>query len=363
MSDEFLPPGSLLWSESWPYWMPNTLLGMLPPLALPRVPGDQFGGHGLQQSFSANGEAASPPNDPAGGNAPAWLDPAISSRASGGILRFLTQSDGLLNQSPSAWAQSAMPFRASAGILAPLTRANDHREQSPPAWLQLVSRWSHEPSAAMWDSSTLATPSTRAPVLPSAPQRAADSALIQTLAPIPTLDEVLSDADPQELVPGARYAQNLPRRGATGPSGRELSPPESIRLLLHSNAHRTLRDLDPKNPQLESLSSPTWVPTQRDINRLHEEIAKVLRKQSVCEFEVHHTLPRQFSPRFNGVGIDIEDYKTYLPRDRHRLLPNGLHTGSENWNAQWKRFFEQKRVPTQKQILELLSEMLKKGSW
>jgi hypothetical protein len=343
--------------------MPNTLLGMLPPLALPRVPSDQFSGHGLQQSFSASGEAAGLPNDPKGGNALAWLGPAISSRASGGILGSLTQSDGLLTQSPSAWAQSPMPFRASGGILAPLARANDPREQSIPAWLQSLSRWSHEPNAVTWDSSTLPTPSALAPVFPSALQRTADSALIQTFAPIPTLDEVLSDADPQELIPGARYAQNLPRRGATGPSARELSPPESIRLLLHSNAHRILRNLDPKNPQLESLSSPTWVPTQRDINRLHEEIGNVLRKQSVCEFEVHHTLPRQFSPRFNDAGIDIEDYKTYLPRDRHRLLPNGLHTGSENWNAQWKRFFDENERPTQKQILELLSDMLKKRSW
>ena len=363
MSDEFLPPGSLLWSEGWPYWMPNTLLGMLPPLALPRVPSDQFGGHGLQQSFGANGEAASLPNDPKSGSPLAWLGPAISSRASGGILGSLTQSDGLWNQSPSAWAQSPMPFRASAGILAPLARENDPREQSIPAWLQSVSRWSLEPNAATWDSSTLPTPSALASVFPFPPQRAADSALIQTFAPIPTLDEVLSDADPQELIPSSRYAQISPRRGAIGPGGRELSPPESIRLLLHSNAHRILRNLDPKNPQLESLSSPTWVPTQRDINRLHEEIANVLRKQSVCEFEVHHTLPRQFSTWFNDAGIDIEDYKTYLPRDQHRLLPNGLHTGSENWNAQWRRFFEEKRDPTQKQILELLSDMLKKRSW
>src|SRR5262245_50469242 len=204
MSDEFLPPGSLRWLKSWPYWMPITLLGVLPPLALPRVPGDQFGGHGLQQSFSASGEAASLPNDPKGGNALAWLDPAISSRTSGGILGSLTQSDGLLNQSLSAWAQSRMPFRASAGNLAPLARTNDSREQSIAAWLQSVSRWPHQPNVATWDPSTLPTPHALAPVFPSAPQRAADSALIQTSAPIPTLDEVLSDADPQELVPGAR---------------------------------------------------------------------------------------------------------------------------------------------------------------
>src|SRR5262249_3631280 len=156
--------------------------------------------------------------------------------------------DGLLNQSPSAWAQSRMPFRASAGNLAPLARTNDSREQSIAAWLQSVSRWPHQPNVATWDPSTLPTPHALAPVFPSAPQRAPDS------APIPTLDEVLSDADPQELVPGARYAQNLPRRSAIGPGGRELSPPESIRLLLHSNAHRILRNLDPRTHSLSPLA-------------------------------------------------------------------------------------------------------------
>jgi hypothetical protein len=284
MIDKFRPPSWFPLPQIWPYWRPNTLLGTLPPLALLPDPGNQFGAYGLQSSFGANGEAASLPNDPTGGNAPAWLDPAISSCANGGILGSLTQSDNVLNHSSSARWPSPMPFRVSAGILALLARANDPREQSTPAWSQSVLRWSHEPSAATWDSSMLATPSTLTSVLPSAPQRAADSALIQTFAPIPTLDEVLSDADPQELVPGARYAQNSPRRGAIGP------------------------------------------------------------------------------PWFNDVGIDIEDYKTYLPRDRHRLLPNGLHTGSENWNAQWRRFFEKNERPRQKEILEILSDMLKKGS-
>src|SRR5262249_56781706 len=111
---------------------------------------------------------------------------------------------------------------------------------------------------------------------------------------------------------------------------RQLAAPVAIGLVAHSNAHRNLLNSDPKNPQLESLSSPTWVPTQRDINRLHEEIRNVLRKQRVYEFEVHHTLPRQFSPRFNDAGIDIEDYITYLTRDRHRLLRNGHNTRSEH---------------------------------
>jgi hypothetical protein len=35
MIGEVVPPGWLLRPQSWPYWMPNTLLGQLPPLGLP----------------------------------------------------------------------------------------------------------------------------------------------------------------------------------------------------------------------------------------------------------------------------------------------------------------------------------------
>ena len=61
-------------------------------------------------------------------------------------------------------------------------------------------------------------------------------------------------------------------------------------------------------------------------------------------------------------GINPEHYKTYVPRDRHRLLPKGLHTGTDNWNAQWRRLFSQLAIPKQKVILKLLNEMLKRLS-
>jgi hypothetical protein len=121
-----------------------------------------------------------------------------------------------------------------------------------------------------------------------------------------------------------------------------------------------LRELDPKNPQLQSLSSPTWVPNQSDIARLHEEIARVRRERGLPELELHHTLPRQFAPQFNEAGIDIESYRTYLPRDQHRLLPKGLHTGTDNWNAQWKRFFKEHQRADPNKVLELLNDMLKR---
>jgi Predicted lipoprotein of unknown function (DUF2380) len=77
-------------------------------------------------------------------------------------------------------------------------------------------------------------------------------------------------------------------------------------------------------------------------------------RRGLPELELHHTLPRQFAPQFNEAGIDIESYRTYLPRDQHRLLPKGLHTGTDNWNRQWKQ-----KDSKQKEILKLLNDMLK----
>jgi hypothetical protein len=118
--------------------------------------------------------------------------------------------------------------------------------------------------------------------------------------------------------------------------------------------------LDPSNPQLRSLSSPKWIPSEADTARLYEEIARLRRERGLSDPEVHHTLPRQFAPKFKRFGIDIENYKSYLSRDQHRLLPKGVHTGTDNWNAQWKRFFKGNPELDPKDILRLLNDMLKK---
>lgn len=127
----------------------------------------------------------------------------------------------------------------------------------------------------------------------------------------------------------------------------------------YRHAHRTLRELDPRNPQLQSLSSETWIPTFRDIKRLNEEIAKVRSEQAFSNLEAHHALPREFASQFEAASIDIGDYIVYLLRHQHRLRPNGLHAGSEHWNIQWRRFFEMKREPSAEEILEQLNNMLK----
>jgi RHS repeat-associated protein len=61
--------------------------------------------------------------------------------------------------------------------------------------------------------------------------------------------------------------------------------------------------------------------------------------------EVHHTLPQQFADEFAEVGLDVNsgDFLFDLPKDVHRLKPNGLHTTTnplgQTWNASWKDFF------------------------
>ena len=174
--------------------------------------------------------------------------------------------------------------------------------------------------------------------------------------------EVASDADPEAWISGADYAQARSGRGTRGPGGRELSPLQEIRLVLYSSAQRTLQELDPKNPQLSSLSSPTWVPTGRDIKRLNDEIARLRSEQSLFDLEKHHLLPRQFFDKLEPHDIDPENFVMFMRRGPHRLLPDGVHTGPDHWNGQWARFYEDNLTPKRRQIFEQLNDMLKKPS-
>jgi hypothetical protein len=204
---------------------------------------------------------------------------------------------------------------------------------------------------ARWESSALPSPT----ALPWATNFTPTS----NLASPPNPTAIMSDADPEGWIPGGRYAQNSSRGGRRGPAGRELSVPEENRLFFYDSALRMLRELDPRNPQLKSFSTSSWVPTDEDINRLNEEIVRVKRERGLSWLEPHHTLPRQFSRRFNDLDIDIEDYIVHMPKYLHRLLPNGLHTGPNNWNARWEEFFEEHKNPTPDEIFEHLNYMLK----
>ena len=79
----------------------------------------------------------------------------------------------------------------------------------------------------------------------------------------------------------------------------------------------------------------------------------------VQAIEKHHQLPQQFIKQFEKVGLDIEEYAIDLGKAAHRLKPNGLHTGTENWNKQWKQFFDKTPDYSKQDVLDQLQKMQK----
>lgn len=57
--------------------------------------------------------------------------------------------------------------------------------------------------------------------------------------------------------------------------------------------------------------------------------------------------------------MNIEDYKIPLDKAKHRLKPEGLHTGQDNWNKQWADFFKENPNASKDEILDQLDKMMK----
>jgi hypothetical protein len=87
---------------------------------------------------------------------------------------------------------------------------------------------------------------------------------------------------------------------------------------------------------------------------------RVDKVAGVANVESHHLFPQQFKSQFERAGIDIEQHKVDLSRSQHRLKPDGLHTGTDNWNANWRQFFQQNPSATRGQIFQQLLEMKQK---
>ena len=131
--------------------------------------------------------------------------------------------------------------------------------------------------------------------------------------------------------------------------------------MIYNHNLDVLGQLEPRNRLLSSIQDGRWVPSQSHIRMIKEEIARALRRQpGQSDLEEHHNLPRQFATKFNACGLDIEDYVTYLARNLHRLRPGGLHTGSENWNKIWRRYFAegQTQTPDEQQADEVLNQLI-----
>ena len=75
--------------------------------------------------------------------------------------------------------------------------------------------------------------------------------------------------------------------------------------------------------------------------------------------EMHHLLPQAKGLKefFTRAGLDIEKFKIPLDTATHRLKPNGVHTGTENWNKIWNEFIEANPNATKQEILDQLAKM------
>lgn len=79
--------------------------------------------------------------------------------------------------------------------------------------------------------------------------------------------------------------------------------------------------------------------------------------------ELHHIFSqaKEFAAIWNEWEIDIGRYLIALPAGVHRLSQfGGIHTGADNWNANWRAYFEKFPNANREQIFRQARSMIKK---
>ena len=115
-----------------------------------------------------------------------------------------------------------------------------------------------------------------------------------------------------------------------------------------------MQDIEKNRFGVFDLYTPTW---QDNVFISEVDTTEGAGKSGIIE--QHHLLPQQFKKQFEKAGLDIEDYKIPLDKADHRLKPDGLHTGENNWNKQWSDFFRDNPDATKPEILNQLDKMQK----
>lgn len=109
---------------------------------------------------------------------------------------------------------------------------------------------------------------------PWSPEGETDSAPDASSAPIarPTNDVIATDALPDPVQDGQRFAQAggrpPPRRGGGLPE----TPLETIRSANFASHIRALAEIEPNNKELTRISPPGWRPTDQDVAKIHQEL-------------------------------------------------------------------------------------------
>ena len=78
--------------------------------------------------------------------------------------------------------------------------------------------------------------------------------------------------------------------------------------------------------------------------------------------EQHHVFSQALRTWSASRNIDIDKFLISVPAGLHRLKSfGGLHTGADNWNAQWMRYYNATRnTATREQMFDFAKQLVKK---
>ena len=265
MSDPFPPLGWSPQPESWPYWMPQAFMGLLPPLPTSPSPApkqleDPWSELSTSQSLERLGVPAATAPQPSelwDRSTPSWLRSAIA--PSGGILGSFPPANNLGTEKPPAW--SLAPAVSSGGLLAQLAQPSDPAEQRAPAWpappfdASLGSAWApaapiaHLASTHIWPFAPLRRS-------PSAAPFPGNSFYLSQVPPAPDWESVPADAT-TGITQSVGETPGLPSWGAAVPgSSPENSPPDEAALADEARRVAGLRLGRRERPSVLARSSP-----------------------------------------------------------------------------------------------------------
>jgi hypothetical protein len=172
--------------------------------------------------------------------------------------------------------------------------------------------------------------------------------------------------------PATPSLRDLPGWIQDAPFARPLTPLEHVQRMRYNQLYNTLREIDPTNPQLSALDTSRWFPQSGDSYLLYHQIEKLkeqLRKQpSAFDVEVqpkiaalddHHNFVTKWAPKFRRLGIEPNDYNSFLDAGRHRLLDYG----PDPFTRQWDDFFVSDRPQTIEGAFEHLSKIMQQSPW
>jgi len=143
-------------------------------------------------------------------------------------------------------------------------------------------------------------------------------------------ETVMSDASPDSVEDGQQYAQaGRPPWRRLG--GRPITPMEEMRVSNFRSHLDAIRELEPNNRQLSYIAPRDWVPNERDVARIHEELLRARqRRAGVNDSQIGETTRESTLGvgKYAGESIPARSGKrNFNEAERERNNHNGDETG------------------------------------